>query len=125
MRQLEHRIGFDRGPATTAPRDNGLRDVLGVPTDAVDHCGRHGVEKVQAYEVESRFIGDNSAPVDRLSVVPENREVDPGEAGVVSGTPDHIRYVEDASVPQQGKPVANTNSPGDPADPRRRQVLRL
>jgi len=90
--------------------------VLRVPADTVNHRRRHGIKKVQADEVQPRFVGHDSAVVYRLPILSEDRKVDPGKAGMEPGTPDHVLYLEDTAVLQQRQSVSHAYDSRYPLD---------
>ena len=46
-------------------------DALRIPSDAVDHAGRKGMQKLQTHEIHSRFAIDDTARVSRLAILGE------------------------------------------------------
>src|SRR6266850_3852044 len=55
------------------PGRDALRDVLGIPPDALNHRRRHRIQEVQADEIEPGLTVDDSAHLPGLAVFREDR----------------------------------------------------
>ena len=64
---------------------------------------------MQADEVEARLARHDAAVVARLTVLVEDRQVDPREARVEPGAPHDVRDIEDAAVVEQRASVADAD----------------
>ncbi len=98
-----------RGRRDVRSRRDHARHVLGIPPDAVDHRGRHGVEEGESDEVEPGFARHYATVLHRVAIVSEDREIDPREARVVAGAP--------GGRARRPTPAARSRSAGDGLSP--------
>jgi hypothetical protein len=90
-------------------------DPRSVAAHPVDLLRRLRIEELETDEVEAGLGVDDSPVVIRL-VRAEYGEVDPGEAGMEPGTPDHVGDIESAAVLESRQPFLDAELflyPGD------------
>ena len=99
----DHRASRSAGREAVGrtPRGDGTGNSCGVTSHAVNHRGRERIEEVQPDEVQPGLARHDTALVLRLAVWAEHRKIDPREAWMEAGAPDHVRDVEDAAIRQQ------------------------
>src|SRR5262249_27962424 len=113
---------LSRGAWRAHPRRDHLRDVLGVPADAVNHRRGQCVEEEESDEVEAGLSGGDAALLDGLAMPVEDGEIDPGESGMEAGAPHDVRDVEDAPVDEKRLAVLHARDPRDTPHPGGREV---
>src|SRR5947208_758233 len=84
-----------------------LRDTPGVPADAGKNVGGDRVEEDQPHEAQPGLPSRDAPIMDRLSVLPEDRKVDPGEVVAETRAPDHVRRVEHTLVLEHGQALTD------------------
>ena len=62
--------------------------------------------------------------MDGLTIVPQDRQVDPSEVGSEPGAPDDVRHVQHPAVLEQRQTVLDPGDPGDTFDADGCEVLR-
>ena len=88
------------------------------------HCRRsHGVQKLEAKKVQPRRAGHHAAIMQRIACLIKYRKVDPREARVVPRAPDHIPYIERATVFQQWQSTFYAYHSADTLNPRSCEIL--
>src|SRR5205085_9769939 len=113
-----------RTTSVTLPRRDLLGDVPCVSVDAADVLRGERVEEVQPDEIQA-WLRRDAAVVLRRLVLAENRDVDPAEILPEAGAPDHVRYLQDVSVLEDGPTVSYPHSLRHPFDARCQEVVRL
>src|SRR5689334_903262 len=69
-------------------------------------------------KAQARLRQRDAAPVQWSPIGIEHRQVDPGEAGRISGAPDHVSHIEQLAIIQQRPAVTYSRLLGTRTTPR-------